>query len=687
VTEVTESEPFLIPSTGVPAVVARVMLESPLPQLDRLFDYSVPPELLADAVPGVRVKVPLRSAGRFARGFIIELTTDADFTGALSPIEELVGTVPVLTPEVWALARRVADRGAGNACDVVRLAVPPRQVRVEKAWQARRELASATGRPPHPEPLRPVAVRGYGDGVVEAALEGRQRLALAAVPRVVEVSPGVWVGHWAVTLAEAAAHVLANGGSSILAVPDYRDQEQLIAALHAIVPESAVAALDARQTNPERYRQFLACLEDAPRIVVGNRSVVYAPAPRLGLIAIWDDADPLHHEPLSPYASTRDVALIRQEQSKCALVFLAHSRSTEIQRLVGMGFLREIVQSPIILPNVVPTAEQAGETSTQHARIPSPAWNAVRTALETGPVLVQVARPGYAPVLACQSCRTPAKCRVCEGPLRLTSAGSTPSCSWCGAIAADWHCRNCDGQSLRLVSLGTGRTAEELGRAFPGTRVIVSDGERTVLSVAAKPALVVATRGAEPVAAGGYHAILLLDGDRMLAREALTVAEDCLRWWSNAIALAAPRAPAVIVGVGGVLARTLVTWRQDRFAAEELDDRRALRFPPAVRVASIRGRGPVVEAALKDVRDSVADRESATIDVLGPIDTEDDLVRAVVRFDYSLGAEVARSLRASVVKNATGRTKRQTGKTTGTKTTYRPPPPLRVRFDDTEVLE
>jgi primosomal protein N' (replication factor Y) len=673
------------------------MLESPLPQLDRLFDYSVPAELVADAVPGVRVKVPLRSAGRFARGFIIEVTTDADFTGALSPIEELVGTVPVLTAEVWALARRVADRGAGNACDVVRLAVPPRQVRVEKAWQAQRALASGSAHtepaqpepaqpgPAHPEPTRPVT--GYGAGIVETALDAGQRLALAAIPRVVEVAAGVWVGHWAVTLAEAAAHTLAQGRSSILAVPDYRDQEQLVAALHALVPESAIAALDARQPNPERYRQFLSCLEGIPRIIVGNRSAVYAPAPSLGFIGVWDDADPLHHEPLSPYASTRDVALIRQEQAKCALAFLSHSRSTEVQRLVSIGFVRELVQSPIVLPHVVPTAEQAGEASTQHARIPTPAWNAVRTALESGPVLVQVARPGYAPVLACQSCRTPAKCRVCEGPLRLNSAASAPSCSWCGAIAADWHCRNCDGQTLRLVSLGTGRTAEELGRAFPGTRVIVSDGERNVLTVPAKPALVVATRGAEPVAAGGYRAVLLLDGDRMLAREALTVAEDCLRWWSNAVALAAPRAPAVIVGVGGVLARTLVTWRQDRFAAEELDDRRALRFPPAVRVASIRGRGPVVEAALQTLKDSVPTRESATIDVLGPIDTEDDLVRAVVRFDYSLGAEVARSLRASIVKNATGRTKRETGKATGTKTTYRPPPPLRVRFDDTEVLE
>jgi primosomal protein N' (replication factor Y) len=213
------------------------------------------------------------------------------------------------------------------------------------------------------------------------------------------------------------------------------------------------------------------------------------------------------------------------------------------------------------------------------------------------------------------------------------------------------------------------------------------DGERPHLTVDARPALVVATRGAEPVAAGGYRAILLLDGERMLARESLTVAEDCLRWWSNAIALAAPRAPAIIVGVGGTLARSLVTWSQHRFAAAELPDRRTLRFPPMVRLATVTGRPETVEQAVSSLPDSVEGHESATIDVLGPVDAGDGLVRATIRFDYAFGVEVARSLRSSIIRNSTGRTKRQTSKATGTKTSFRPPPVLRVRFDDTEILE
>lgn len=665
--------------------VAQVMLESPLPQLDRLFDYRVPPSMLAEAVPGVRVKVPLRSAGRIARGYIVSVSENSSYSGNLSDIEEVISRVPVLTPEVWTLARRVADRSGGGASDVVRLALPPRQVRIERAWLATTEAdapvsEAAAGASP--------AISGYGTGMVEQAIAEGRRIALPAIPTVAEVAPGVWVGRWAVTLAEAAAVTLAAGRTAILAVPDYRDQEQLVAALAAHIPAEKITALDARQSNPDRYRNFLACLHSEARVIVGNRSAVYAPSARLGLIAIWDDADPLHIEPLTPGASTRDVALIRQEQSGAALLLVSHSRDTWLQRLVELGYITEIRQNPTVLPHVVPTAQQGDQDApAQSARIPSSAFSVVRTALESGPVLVQVARPGYAPVLACASCRAAAKCPACEGPLKLAHANATPACGWCGAIAAAWRCRSCEGQRLRLVSLGTGRTAEELGRAFPGIRIIVSDGERNLLTVSAAPALIVSTRGAEPVAAGGYRAILLLDGERMLARESLTVAEDCLRWWSNAIALAAPRAPAVIVGVGGVLARTLVTWQHDLFAHEELQGRRTLRFPPAVRVASVKGRADIVDATLAALLDSATGGESATIDVLGPVEAEDGLVRAIVRFDYALGNEVARSLRSSVVKNATGRTRTQTSSITGTKTTYRPPPTLRVRFDDTEFLE
>ncbi|GAB3617478.1 primosomal protein N' [Okibacterium endophyticum] len=645
--------------------VAKVVIDSPLPQLDHLFDYRIPESLASDAVQGARVRVPLRSAGRIASGYIVELADSSEFSGELLPLDDVISPVGVLTPQVWSVARAVADRAAGSASDILRLAIPGRQVRVERAWLARERK--------EPAPMAAPRVSGYPAELMDQVASGA-RLALDAIPQPVATGSGHWLGQFAVTLAQLAADTVSRGRSAIIVAPDFRDVEQMTTALSDLLEAERITRLDSAQSNADRYRGFLDCLDDTARVIVGNRSAVYAPARSLGMLAVWDDADPLHREPLAPYVHVRDAALVRQQLTGSALVLASHGRSSDTQRLVEIGYLREVSPERTVRPRIIVTARQGDQDAPQAAaRIPSAAWRQASEALSHGPVLVQVARPGYAPGLACKGCGSPARCTVCNGPLGLTAAGRTPSCTWCGALAGDWRCQECEATSFRLVTRGSARTAEELGRAFPGVPVVIADGEHTVTHVQAKPVLVVATRGAEPIADGGYAAVLLLDGERMLSAESLRIAEDCLRWWSNAAALAAPRAPVMLVGVDGGIADAFARWDHAGFARDELVDRRTLRFPPMVRMASVSGASAAVDEALAAVRG----REG--VDILGPV-AVDDGVRAIVRFDYSAGPFVAGELRAVVIRNATTRRRAPAGKGG-----YRPPPTLRLRFDDPDI--
>src|SRR5690606_29467565 len=98
-------------------------------------------------------------------------------------------------------------------------------------------------------------------------------------------------------------------------------------------PAGALVIDDAAGPKPERYRGFLRTLAEAPCIVVGKRSTVYAPVRDLGLTALWDDGDPLLDEPLAPYVHARDAALVRQELQGGALLFAGHTRTTDVERL------------------------------------------------------------------------------------------------------------------------------------------------------------------------------------------------------------------------------------------------------------------------------------------------------------------------------------------------------------------
>jgi len=689
------------------ASIARVLLDSPLPQLDRLFDYRIPERWREQARPGVRVLVPLRSAGRQAKGFIVELADENGYEGVLSELDEIVSSAAVLDPTVWRLVRRAADRAAGVASDLVRLAVPPRQVRVEKAWLARRSEsdAEACGR----DAARPASlpITGYADesfaSLLRFAAEATtteatnterrdsattdaagndatpsgRRVALTGIPAPVEVAPGVWVPAALRTLAELAAAALAAGRSAIISVPDYRDLDHLASCLEQLAPADDVARIDARQPAADRYRAFLRTLEHRSVIVIGNRSALLAPAPALGLVAVWDDGDALHAEPHAPGVHSRDLALLRQEESGCSLVLAAHARSTDVQRLVELGWLTAVEPLGRWRRRITPTAQQTGsDVAATPARIPSTAWRAVSEALQNGPVLVQVARPGYAPRIACADCGETARCTACRGPLGVARAGAAASCRWCGSLAVSWRCSSCHGERWRTIGRGSTRTADELGRAFPGARVVVSDGATPLQSAPSGRTLVVATRGAEPLVAGGYRAVLLLDGEGMLARESLRVVEDCVRWWCNAASFAATDAPVLLVGVGGAVATALATGHAERVAEAELADRRLLRFPPAVRVAALAGTPESVERAIASLDDLDG------VDVLGPTQLDDGRVRAIVRLDYARGAEVSTRLKAEVVRGAATRVPRVPGA---------PPrrrvPALRIRFDDTEPFD
>ena len=99
---------------------------TPVPHLDRVFDYEVPEKLAAAAQPGVRVRV--RLAGRLVDGFVLERVETSD--RELQPLSSVHGPA-VLTPEIADLCRAVADRYAGTLADVLRFAIPPRHARVE----------------------------------------------------------------------------------------------------------------------------------------------------------------------------------------------------------------------------------------------------------------------------------------------------------------------------------------------------------------------------------------------------------------------------------------------------------------------------------------------------------------------------------------------------------------------------
>lgn len=636
--------------------VARVLVDVPLPHLDRPFDYHVPESMADDAVPGARVSV--RFAGALHDGFVVERDDSSDHSGRLTRLRRVISPEPVLAPEIAGLARALADRFAGTVADVLRLAVPPRHAKTEAE-----ESETAPVSPPAPSPGGWLEHQD-GPSLLTALSRGRN-------PRAVW-NPGP-ATDWPDLLARLVAATLAGGRGAVVVLPDARDVDRVDAALTGITGPGHHVVLAAELGPSERYRRWLAVRRGGVRAVLGTRSAMFAPVAELGLVAIWDDGDDLHAEPRAPYPHAREVLLLRAHQQGTAAVVGGFARTAEAQQLVASEWARPLTPSRERVRALAPLVRVAGDDHEQvrdaaagTARIPSLAWRTAKDALQHGPVLVQVARTGYVPGLACQRCRAMARCTECHGPMRLPRGGAEPECGWCGK--SGWTCPACGGSRVRATTPGVRRTAEELGKAFPGVAVRVSRGDAVVSTVDAAPALVVATPGAEPVASGGYTAALLLDGQVMLARSGLRAGEEALRRWLMATALLRPGPEGgrvvLVADAGARPVQALVRWDPAGFADQELAERQVLRFPPVARVAELTGDAEDVAALLR-----LAELPVGT-DVLGPVPAgEDGTERVVIRVPRRLGLHLSSALKAAQ----------------GVRSAKRTGGPVRVRVDPVDL--
>ncbi|WP_066362223.1 primosome assembly protein PriA [Herbidospora mongoliensis] len=472
-----------------------------------------------------------------------------------------------------------------------------------------------------------------------ALREGRPvRAVWAALPG----GPPSWPG----AVAEAVQQTMAAGRGVVIVVPDGKDVTLVSAALG----ETPHVAITADLGPAERYRRWLKVLRGEVAVAVGNRAVAFAPVQNLGLAVLWDDGDDLHSERLAPYPHAREVLATRVHAAGAAMLIGGYARTAEGTRLIATGWAKPLTVSRDEVRRWAPRVKPAGDDAelgrdqaARAARLPSIAWRALKAGLESGPVLIQVPRRGYLPALNCQNCRTRAHCSNCAGSLALTNGHAAPYCRWCGRIAGDWRCHNCGSPRLRAAVVGARRTAEELGRAFPSTRVATSGRDGVLASVPDAPALVVATPGAEPVAEGGYAAAALLDGWAMLSRPDLRAAEEALRRWLNAAALVRPGGEVVVLAdAGAPVTQALVRWDPVTHAERELRDRAELGFPPVTHVATLTGS----PSAIREMLGLVTLPEG--VEVLGPVPvgrTEEE--RAVLRAPKSKGAELAKVLKGA----------------------------------------
>ena len=565
-------------------MIVGVAVDSPLPHLDRPFDYELP-EALSWVTVGTRVRVPF--AGRLVSGVVISVE-DRESVHPVKPVRS-AGALPTFTQDALGLAHAIARRYAGSLWDVLRLMAPPRVASVEKyAWDA----------------WAPATLAGVDDGaLVERALATGlpttrgDRALWPATPFGSQVAPTQ-------ALLGSAIATAAAGGTSIIVAADARAVAALMrtaadAGLKRWSPRSGghIAVLDSDDGASVRYGSYLAAMRGLVPLVIGTRQSAWQPVPRLASIVVWDESSPTFADPRAPYPHSRTVAAMRAQDAGAALVVAGYSISAESIALVEHGFARRVESRPdrstLPLIEIFDSERREREGGAGKHWMPTQVWAKLSAAAHSSVAAVVVPQAGYAAGLACAGCGTWAECAECGGDLGRAAASAVATCRDCGIEAHAWHCPECREHRLRPVGLGVERLTEQLSRMAQGALVSQSSAASGVLpDLAVESGIVVATPGALPAVRGGYGHVAIV-GARVSVNDGLGAEALSLRRWFNAAALVAPRAEGGGVSVVGDLPpdvrQALVSWDGFDVGERDLAQRVVLGLPPHRRALRLDG--------------------------------------------------------------------------------------------------
>lgn len=536
-------------------MIAAVRFASPLPQLDREYDYLVSSDI--ELTVGSLVEVPFGSGKKPKLGIVVEIKSRSEHAGELASVSKVVSAFPQTSRSVLELCSLVAARQASTFGEVLSFAIPKRFVRAEKNIE-----------PKSLENIPSVERKS----LLTDALQGNQKVHFT--PQLISTSSGI--PDWAIEFANSALHFLLKGKSSLIVLPDYREVRHFELALQMLNLEAFSVRHVSTDSGSDRYRNhLLASLSIA--INYGTRTSCFTPAKDLGFIALWDDGDESHIEQSAPYWNSREVLLQRQQTENTHLVISSHSPSAESLRLIDLGYL-----TPFTNPGSLPLVR----VTESFTRLDDETFGLIsKKVSERKPVLIQIANSGWASAIACSNCKELRKCPNCNSGIWIDPSGLY-RCRICKQVDSLPAC-DCGSSNTRPVRIGATAIADQLRRSFPDAEVLESSGDNPLVSTTASAVLVVATPGAEPDVAGGYDLVVVSDAAQMIGAPRLKALEKAVGSWANAISKGSQNCVVIFVGISGVLAEQLKNLDFKAIVRADFQDRLSLGLPPSTRVASV----------------------------------------------------------------------------------------------------
>lgn len=567
----------------------------------RPFTYEVPDGVGKGAVVGIQF-------GRGSiRGVVVETGVEAPAGIETAPIQSVHYELP---PALVDLALWVADYYGSTPARALELVAPKLRVRRGE----RRATGAGMAGEAEPAQLTPTQQRAIAR-IVEALDGDGAHLLLAGA---------TGSGKTEVYL-QACGAALERGLGAIVLVPEIALTPQTLGRFQARFGDR-IAVLHSALTEAERRDERERIVSGEAPVVVGARSAVFAPVPRLGLICIDEEHDSSYKQESDPRYDARTVAAKRAALEGAVAVYgSATPRPESWERLERLE-LGERLGAPMPTVQLVDLRYEAGYP------LSAPLLAELgRISEHGGKAILLLNRRGLAPAIHCRACGLSRRCGMCDVALTL-HRDARLHCHHCGySEEVPEGCPSCGSSELARIGAGTQKLETELAKRVPELELIRLDADTAAKAGAMREALdrfTAADRavliGTQMVAKGhhfpGVALAAVVDADTGLALPDFRAEERTFQLVTQLAGRSGRDAPGKVIVQTFQPDATPLRYaaRHDvaGFLAEELDRRRELGYPPFRHLISIVASGPEPAAPERLLRE--VGKGLAGADLLGP---------------------------------------------------------------------
>jgi primosomal protein N' (replication factor Y) len=389
-----------------------------------------------------------------------------------------------------------------------------------------------------------------------------------------------------------------------------------------------VAILHSSLTEAERRDERERIASGEAPIVIGARSAVFAPLPRLGLICVDEEHDAAYKQESDPRYDARTVAAKRASLEGAVAIYGSATPRPESWQALERLDLGERVGAELPPVRIVDLRGEAGYP------LSAPLLAELGKLAETGgKAILLLNRRGMAPALHCRACGVTRRCPNCDVALVL-HRDELLHCHHCAFVEpTPSACPECGSVELARIGAGTQRLERELEERVPELQRFRLDADAVAQRVALTDTLrrfAAADRavllGTQIVAKGhhftGVSLAAVIDADTGMSVPDFRAEERTFQLVTQLAGRSGRDAPGrVLVQSFQPESRAVaLAARHDveGFLEGELARRKELGYPPFRHIVRILVSGPERDDVLQAGRELAAGLEGVAGDLLGP---------------------------------------------------------------------